>query len=169
MLWHDTYLLGCAAGRWIDEKTFPTHTFLTVILCHYSPQGNMENQPVYHIGKSCAACPKRCSKKHNNVLCSKHNLYVNDTKIPRILTENGSSGTSISCFFISGSDHLTSFTLKEYPIWLSNGSLHDLNKDKELPVSHAQPTQKPKKQDVPSTAQMISLNSYLIWLYFISS
>ncbi|KAK5974889.1 SCP domain-containing protein [Trichostrongylus colubriformis] len=48
MAWAETYLVGCGVQRCGPN---------TVVVCRYSPRGNIVNQSIYKRGRMCTACP----------------------------------------------------------------------------------------------------------------
>ncbi|KAL6732556.1 hypothetical protein Aduo_003306 [Ancylostoma duodenale] len=52
MAWASTYKVGCGLKRC---------NYGTIVVCRYSPRGNIHTQYIYKIGNACAACSASCA------------------------------------------------------------------------------------------------------------
>ncbi|KAK5976983.1 SCP domain-containing protein [Trichostrongylus colubriformis] len=58
MAWASTYEVGCGA------RICPRNSN-TVVVCRYSPRGNIPNTRIYQLGEKCGTCPSNCVTAYN--------------------------------------------------------------------------------------------------------
>ncbi|XP_051947841.1 uncharacterized protein LOC127619117 isoform X2 [Xyrauchen texanus] len=93
MVWANTNKVGCATYLCDTLEGLPFENS-TVLVCNYSPQGNVEGQRPYESGEPCSECPDNLPSCEENI-CVSENLFSSVEPLPEDSTISPEEPTTL--------------------------------------------------------------------------